>query len=138
MPAYEAMRWALGRLNQDSGTINGEDIVDSYIPGVKIGKSSARKRASSTQLSLNLYYNNRIECVIRAACALVSGMYVEDSCEMPDIATRSVSDLYPQLYYSKDDCSNTNNNQLSLGEWNIARQLPIEKTHPFILLSDTV
>ena len=36
--AYEAMKWALDRLNQDTGTINGETITDSYVPGVKIGK----------------------------------------------------------------------------------------------------
>ena len=39
MKAYEAMRWALGRINQDSGFIDGEAISKSYIPGVKIGKS---------------------------------------------------------------------------------------------------
>ena len=38
MPAYESMRWALGRINQDQGTINGERITDSYIPGVKLGE----------------------------------------------------------------------------------------------------
>ena len=35
----EAIGWALQIINQDSGTINGETITDSYIPGVKIGKS---------------------------------------------------------------------------------------------------
>ena len=39
MKAYEAMRWALGRINQDSGFIDGVAISEAYIPGVKIGKS---------------------------------------------------------------------------------------------------
>ncbi len=33
----ESMRWALARLNQDSGRIGNRQITDSYIPGVKIG-----------------------------------------------------------------------------------------------------
>lgn len=40
MQAYEAMRWALQRINQDSGVLQGNYITDSYIPGVKIGKLS--------------------------------------------------------------------------------------------------
>ena len=35
----EAIRWALQRINQDSGTINGQSISQSYIPGVKIGNA---------------------------------------------------------------------------------------------------
>ena len=38
MQAYEAAQWALKRLNQDQGTINGQRVTDSYIPGVKLGK----------------------------------------------------------------------------------------------------
>ena len=36
---YEALLWAVSRINQDSGTINGETITDSYVPGIKIGKN---------------------------------------------------------------------------------------------------
>lgn len=36
--AYEAMKWALDRLNQDSGSINGDTVTESYIRGVKIGQ----------------------------------------------------------------------------------------------------
>ena len=39
MKTYEAMRWALGRINQNSGHLNGEAVSESYIPGVKIGES---------------------------------------------------------------------------------------------------
>ena len=37
--AYEALRWALNRINQDSGQIDTEVITDSYIPGVKLGEA---------------------------------------------------------------------------------------------------
>lgn len=37
MPAYEAVKWMLKRLNQDSGQIDGQSVTDSYVPGVKIG-----------------------------------------------------------------------------------------------------
>ena len=39
IPAYEALLWALNLINQDSGTINGQAVTDSYIPGIKLGRS---------------------------------------------------------------------------------------------------
>lgn len=34
----EAVRWILDVLNQNSGTINGVNITQSYIPGITLGK----------------------------------------------------------------------------------------------------
>ena len=34
----EAMNWALQHLNQNSGSINGNPISDSYVPGIQLGK----------------------------------------------------------------------------------------------------
>lgn len=36
--AYEALNWITSTLNQQSGTINGKKVTESFIPGVKIGK----------------------------------------------------------------------------------------------------
>ena len=36
---YEVMRFALSRINQDHGDLDGDAITQSYIPGVKIGES---------------------------------------------------------------------------------------------------
>ena len=46
MQTYEALRWAVARINQDSGVINGRAIVDSYVPGVKIGKHRSKNRGT--------------------------------------------------------------------------------------------
>lgn len=35
--AFEALNWIISILNQDSGMINGKKVVESFIPGVKIG-----------------------------------------------------------------------------------------------------
>ena len=39
MQSYEAVRWALDRLNKENEMLNGEFLDDTYIPGVKIGKN---------------------------------------------------------------------------------------------------
>ena len=39
MQSYEAIRWALDRLNKEKEELNGEYLNDTYIPGVKLGKS---------------------------------------------------------------------------------------------------
>ena len=38
MQSYEAIRWALDRLNKEGEELNGEYLSDTYIPGVKLGK----------------------------------------------------------------------------------------------------
>lgn len=38
MQSYEAIRWALDRLNKKNTVLNGEFLTDSYVPGVKLGK----------------------------------------------------------------------------------------------------
>ena len=37
MQSYEAVRWALDRLNKKDEELNGEYLTDTYIPGVKLG-----------------------------------------------------------------------------------------------------
>ncbi|XP_052799376.1 metabotropic glutamate receptor 3-like [Mya arenaria] len=37
MQAYEAIRWALDRLNKINEDLNGERLDDYYIPGVRLG-----------------------------------------------------------------------------------------------------
>ena len=37
---YESVLWAVNRINQDSGSVNGETVTDSYVPGIKIGQLS--------------------------------------------------------------------------------------------------
>lgn len=37
MQSYEAIRWALDRLNKKNTVLNGEFLTDSYVPGVKLG-----------------------------------------------------------------------------------------------------
>ena len=34
---YEAARWALKIINQDTGKISGNTVTDSYVPGIKLG-----------------------------------------------------------------------------------------------------
>lgn len=36
--AYEALNWISSTINQEHGMINGKPVVESFIPGVKIGK----------------------------------------------------------------------------------------------------
>jgi len=38
MQSYEAIRWALDRLNKKGQILNGQLLTDSYIPGVKLGE----------------------------------------------------------------------------------------------------
>lgn len=38
MQAYEAIRWALDRLNKKNEELNGEFLNNSYVPGVELGK----------------------------------------------------------------------------------------------------
>lgn len=38
MQAYEAVRWAIDRLNKKNEELNGEFLTDSYIPGITLGK----------------------------------------------------------------------------------------------------
>ena len=59
---YEALLWAVNRINQDSGTINGEPITDSYVPGIKIGESIFNlvvhgKRSNITQKRIQLFHS---------------------------------------------------------------------------------
>ena len=59
---YEALLWAVNRINQDSGTINGEPITDSYVPGIKIGGSIFNlvvhgKRSNITQKRIQLFHS---------------------------------------------------------------------------------
>ena len=37
MQAYEALRWAIDRLNKKNEVLNGEMLTDSYIPGITLG-----------------------------------------------------------------------------------------------------
>lgn len=37
--AYEALSWISATINQEHGLINGKKVVESFIPGVKIGMS---------------------------------------------------------------------------------------------------
>ena len=37
MPAYEAVKWTLNRLNTNNGQVGGVAVFDSYVPGIKIG-----------------------------------------------------------------------------------------------------
>lgn len=37
--AYEALNWISSTINQEHGLINGKPVVESFIPGVRIGKS---------------------------------------------------------------------------------------------------
>jgi len=37
MQSYEAIRWALDRLNKENEMLNGEFLDDTFIPGIKIG-----------------------------------------------------------------------------------------------------
>ncbi|XP_064620108.1 uncharacterized protein LOC135483288 isoform X2 [Lineus longissimus] len=37
LPSYEAVMWALTRLNQNNGSLNSNPITDSYVPGIQIG-----------------------------------------------------------------------------------------------------
>ena len=50
---YEALRWAINTLNQNSGEINGHEFNDSFVPGIKFGKFFL-KRAGSYKHS---YFN---------------------------------------------------------------------------------
>jgi hypothetical protein len=38
MQAYEAVRWAIDRLNKKNEELNGEFLNNSYIPGITLGK----------------------------------------------------------------------------------------------------
>lgn len=38
--AYEALNWISSTINQEHGMINGKPVVESFIPGVKIGRES--------------------------------------------------------------------------------------------------
>lgn len=38
--AYEALSWIAATINKESGLINGKKVIESFIPGVKIGMSS--------------------------------------------------------------------------------------------------
>lgn len=35
---YEALRWAIGALNRNSGEVAGVAVNDSFVPGIKIGE----------------------------------------------------------------------------------------------------
>lgn len=37
--AYEALNWITSTLNQENGFVNGKKVVESFIPGVKLGRS---------------------------------------------------------------------------------------------------
>jgi hypothetical protein len=38
--AYEALNWISSTINQEHGLINGKPVVESFIPGVRIGKAT--------------------------------------------------------------------------------------------------
>ena len=40
--AYEALNWISSTINQEHGVLNGKPVVESFIPGVRIGKRSFR------------------------------------------------------------------------------------------------
>lgn len=40
--AFEALNWISSTINQEHGLINGKPVVESFIPGVRIGESETR------------------------------------------------------------------------------------------------
>ena len=53
MQAYEAIRWALDRLNKRNEVLNGEFLPDFYIPGVRIGILNAFLNLLSPPQAIN-------------------------------------------------------------------------------------
>lgn len=53
MQGYEAIRWAIDRLNKKGTMLNGEFLTDSYVPGITIGMK-VRDYCSSAQGDLGL------------------------------------------------------------------------------------
>ena len=45
--AFEALNWISTTINQEHGLINGKPVVESFIPGVRIGKSLDQVKADA-------------------------------------------------------------------------------------------
>lgn len=54
MQSYEAIRWALDRLNKKNTILNGEFLSDSYVPGVKLGNAKFYSSAPKQTLQSDL------------------------------------------------------------------------------------
>ena len=42
METYEALRWALKRINQAGGQVGEDTVTESYIPGMKLGQENIK------------------------------------------------------------------------------------------------
>ncbi|XP_053375882.1 uncharacterized protein LOC123533311 isoform X2 [Mercenaria mercenaria] len=82
MQSYEAIRWALDRLNKKDEVLNGEDLDDYYIPGIKIGMiaqdycSSATTAISKAENLFPQFGSSENECQ-KNTDKLMLGLYVQ-------------------------------------------------------------
>ncbi|XP_074641004.1 uncharacterized protein LOC141898799 [Tubulanus polymorphus] len=103
LPIYEAVLWALQRINLDSGNINNAPIQDSYIPGMKIGMKvydtcGQAKLGERAVLDFmpNLYSNKR-NCALNKTSLFLGVLGATDSTVTKSVAEFLTQHKVPQI-----------------------------------------